>query len=467
MKLPSMPTRYAVLVATIVASSMSYIDSTAVTVALPHIKTGLHADDAQAQWVLEGYLLFLSALMLIGGALGDRYGRRRLFALGIWIFTLSSIACAIALAPTVLVAARCVQGIGAAFMIPESLALITAVFDARERGKAMGIWTAASAITSTAGPLLGGWLTSISWRLVFAINVPLAIVVLALLYLRTPESRALHARGRLDVRGSLLVTAGLAAVVVALMQMQQRIVDASAFALLTAGAVLLAASVFAESKAEAPVLPLRLFAERAFTVANVYTLLLYAALGGALFFVPFELQHVMRYTPIDTGVALVPTIALIAFGSPFSGALCRRIGARLPLVGGAAIAALGFALFVRLHAGAPYESSILPATLVLGLGLAIAVAPLVIVVMGAADADDLGAASAINNSISRIGNLVAIAILGIVIASAGGGALPTTSHPSGFQNAMLAAAAMALAAALCATLLPAREANRSDSRPGS
>lgn len=455
-----MPARYAVLVAAIVASSMSYIDSTAVTVALPHIalpysRGGLDANDAQAQWILEGYLLFLSALILIGGALGDRYGRRRLFALGLWIFTLSSIACALAADPGQLIAARCIQGIGAALMIPESLALITAAFEARERGRAMGIWTAASAVTSTAGPLLGGWLTHYSWRWVFWINVPLAIVVLALVSLRVPESRAPHLRGRLDVRGSICITAGLAAVVVALMRMQRSLADPGAIALLIAGVAFLAASVVVEHRAEAPVAPLRLFADRAFAIASIYTLLLYAALGGAIFFVPFELQHVMDYTATDTGKALVPTIALLAFGAPISGALCKRIGARLPLVAGAAIATGGFALFVRLHIGAAYDESVLPATLVLGAGLAIAVAPLVILVMGEAGADDLGAASGINNSISRIGNLVAIAVLGIVISAAGGGALPSVSHPTGFEHAMLATAAMAFAAALCATFLPA------------
>lgn len=434
---------------------MSYIDSTALTVALPVIKAKLPAGDAQAQWIIEGYLLFLSALILIGGALGDRYGRRRLFTLGIWIFALSSVACAVAIQPGFLIVARCVQGAGAALMIPESLALITAAYDARTRGRAIGIWAAASAITMAAGPVLGGWLTqTFSWRWVFWINIPLAIGVLCLVYLRVSESRAENVGGKPDLAGSALVTVALGLVVGGLMQMQQRLADPSAFLLLIAGVVLFAAFVFAERRALAPVVPLRLFASRRFTIASIYTFLLYAALGGALFFVPFELQHIMGYTPLDAGLALLPTIALIAAGSPLSGALATRTGARRPLVAGAGIAALGFGLFVKLGYGAPYATSVLPATIVLGVGLAIAVAPLVTTVMGAADANDVGAASGVNNSISRVGNLVAIAVFGIVIAAPGGGPLPTPSHPEGFGHAMLGAAAMSLLAAAVATLFP-------------
>jgi EmrB/QacA subfamily drug resistance transporter len=441
----------AVLAAAILASSMSYIDSTALTVALPVMKAKLLADDAQAQWIIEGYLLFLSALILIGGALGDRYGRRRLFALGIWIFTLASIACALALQPNALIVARCVQGIGAALMIPESLALITEAYDARERGRAIGVWAAASAITMAAGPVLGGWLTqAYSWRWVFWINVPLAIVVLTLVRLRVPESRGASVRGSPDLAGSGCVTIALAFIVGALMQLQQRLSDTGALAFLVVGLMLLGAFVRIERRVSAPIVPLRLFASRAFSVANVYTFLLYAGLGGALFFVPFELQHIMTYTPLTAGLALLPTIGIIAIGSPVFGALAARTGTRVLLTAGAAIAALGFGFFARLGVGASYERIVLPATVVLGLGMAVAVAPLVTTVMGAADADEVGAASGINNSISRVGNLMAVAILGVVIAASGGGALPTASHPEGFAHAMLGAAAMALLAASAA-----------------
>lgn len=449
--------RFAVLVAAIIASSMSYIDITALTVALPIIKSKFPASDAEAQWVVEGYMLFLSSLILIGGALGDRYGRRRLFAAGIWIFALSSIACATAVRPDFLIAARCIQGVGAALMIPESLALITAAFDARSRGRAIGIWAAASAITMAAGPVLGGWLTQeFSWRWVFWINIPLAIVALGLVHLRVPESRADNVLGKPDILGSLLITAALALVVAALMQMQHRIANPASLRLALLGFSLFAAFIFVERSSSAPIVPLRLFASRRFTVASIYTFLLYAAFGGELFFVSFELQHIMLYTPLATGLALLPTIVLIAIGSPLSGAFAARTGERLPMVAGGIITAVGIALFFKLGFGAAYAGSVLPATLVLGVGIAVAIPPLLTTVMGAADADDVGAASGINNAISRVGNVVAIAVLGVVIASEGGGALPTPPHPDGFRHAMLSAAAMSLAAAVVAIFLPAK-----------
>lgn len=446
-------TRQAVLVAAIVASSMSYIDSTALTVALPAIKIGLHANDAQAQWVVEGYLVFLSALILIGGALGDRYGRRRLFAWGTWIFTLSSIACATSQTPAALIVARCIQGIGAALMIPESLALITACYGPGERGRAIGIWASASAVTMAAGPVLGGWLAEIWWGWVFWINVPLAALVLALTYLRVPESRAENERGAPDILGSSCVTVGLGLVVYALIELQRPGALAFPVWALVAGVALLCIFVVVEMRVSAPVAPPRLFANRTFSLANLYTFLLYAGLGGALFFVPFELQHVMGYSPLHAGLALLPTILLVAAGSPIIGVRAARLRARLPLGAGAFLAACGFALFARLGVGASYSGAVLPATILVGVGLAFAVTPLVAAVMGAADAEDVGAASGVNNSISRIGNLVAIAILGIVIAASGGGALPTAAHPVGFSNAMLGACAMALAATAVALFL--------------
>lgn len=450
-----MQTRTVVLVAAITASSMSYIDGTALTVALPVIKAHLPASDTAAQWVLDGYLLLLSSLILIGGSLGDRYGRRRLFAAGTWIFGLASVACGFAPTAGVLVAARCVQGVGAALMIPESLALITAAYDPGTRGRAIGLWAAASAVTGAVGPALGGFLTqTLSWRWVFWINIPLAIVVLALCT-RIPETGSAHVKGRPDLAGSGCLALGLGALVLGLMEMQHA-PHPAATPLVVAGAALIALFVAIERRASDPVAPLRLFRSRAFTVANVYTFALYAALGGALFFVPFELQSVMRYSPQNTGFALLPTIIIIAVGSVLVGAFARRLGTRAPLAAGALVAAIGFALFARLGPGAPYLATVFPASVVLGIGFAIAVTPLVAAVMGAADADDVGAASGINNSISRIGNLVAIAVLGLVIAAAGAGPFPTAGRPHGFADAMLAAAAMALAASVSALLLPVR-----------
>lgn len=436
---------------------MSYIDITALTVALPVIKTRFPVTDAQAQWITEAYLLFLSALILIGGALGDRYGRRRLFSAGIWIFALASIACALAPHPSFLIAARCVQGTGAAFMIPGSLALITAAFDRQTRGRAIGVWAATSAIGMALGPVLGGWLTqAFSWRYVFWINIPLAIAVLLLAYLRVPESRAHDAGAKPDLLGSGLITAALALVVAALMQLQHRSGGAIPSALALAGIAVFVAFLFVEHRAGDPIVPLRLFASRGFTIANVYTFFLYAGLGGELFFLPFELQHAMMYTPLASGFALLPTIALIAAGSPISGAVAARTGERPLMIAGAALAAAGIALFLQLGFGAPYGATVLPATIVLGIGIAIAIPPLVTTVMAASDADDVGAASGINNAVTRVGNMVGIAVLGVAIATGRGGALPTLAHPEGFRYAMLSAAAMSAMAALVAIFLPAR-----------
>lgn len=449
--------RVAVLAAAIIATSMGMIDTNAVNLALPVIQRQLHANAAQVQWVVDGYLLFLAALILLGGALGDRYGRKRLFALGTWIFTLSSIACALANDPAQLIVARCVQGVGAALMIPQSLALISATYDARERGRAIGIWAAASAITLAMGPVLGGWLTqSFTWRAVFLINIPLAAVVLLLAYLLVPESRAGGERGKPDVLGSACLTIALGLIVVALIHMQRAMADPLSLAILGAGLLLFAAFLVVENRSDAPIVPLRMFRSRAFAIANLYTFLIYAPLGGALLFVPFELQDVMSYGPTAAGAVLVPTIAIVAVLSPFSGMLADRIGARIPLVVGGAIAAIGYALFMRLGVGASYAGSVLPATLVLGVGFAILVSPLLAAVMGAAESNDVGTASGINSAISRIGNLVAIAVFGIVIAASGGHALPTAAHPQGFRDAMLSASALALAGAFAAGFLPRR-----------
>lgn len=477
------------LVAAIVASSMALIDGSAVNVALPIIQRSLHATAAEVQWIVEGYSLFLSALILIGGALGDRDGRRRLFLLGTWLFTAASIACAFASDPAFLVCTRCIQGIGAAFMIPGSLALITATFDEQTRGHAIGIWSAASAVTTAAGPVLGGWLTqTLTWRAVFFINLPLAVIVLLLTYLRVPESRAAGRRGRPDVAGSTCITIALGLIVLSLIQLQAGGNETLPAIALAVGLIATVAFLGIEHRAESPIVPLRLFASRAFTIANLYTFLLYAALGGVLFFVPFELINVMRYTPTAAGATLLPMIGLIGAFSPLSGALADRIGARAPMVAGAAVAAVGFALFSRLGAGAAYLTSALPAAVVLGIGAAIFVSPLTTAVMNATDPNDLGAASGVNNAVARTAGLIAIALIGIVVVIVAQHALPpalqtsfagtarqallTGASPAGFtpsqsltlheaytlgfRAAMFCGAALAAGASLIALFLPRR-----------
>lgn len=410
----------AVLLATIVGSSMSMIDGTAVNVALPALQRDFEASAAQLQWVVEGYAVVLAALILLGGALGDRFGRRLVFAIGIAVFALASIACGFAPNIETLIAARCVQGLGGALATPGSLALISASFDGAERGRAIGTWSGFSAITSALGPVLGGWLVQIaSWRLVFFINVPLAALVFVALGRGVAESRDDAAPRRLDLLGATLATAGLAALVYGLIALQGAVAASRTTALvaIAAGVVALAAFVIAERFERSPMLRLALFRSRTFSLTNGYTFLLYGALGGSLYFVPFDAIDVQHYTPAAAGAVMLPLIALIFGASRWSGGLVARTGPRLPLVLGAVVSAAGFLLFATIGTGKPYVTSFLPAVLVLGAGLALLVAPLTTSVMDAVDASHAGIASAVNNAVSRAAGLVAIALFGIVLAA--------------------------------------------------
>jgi len=448
----------AALIAAILASSMSQIDGTAVNVSLPIIQRDLHASGAEIQWVVEGYALFVSALLLVGGALGDRYGRRLLFVIGTAIFALGSIACALAPNAAMLVIARCLQGIGGALMIPESLALITAAYDGAARGKAIGTWSAASAVTTMLGPVLGGWLTQhVSWRAIFFINLPLAIAVIfiAMAYVRESRDDA-EGAGRPDILGALLATFAFGALVFGLIRFQSDGVDLGALAPIFSGLILFVLFVIVERRSKNPMLRLDLFASKTFVLANVYTLLLYAALGGALFFVPFYLINVDRYSPTAAGAALLPMIVILALFSRSAGALAGRIGARLPMVAGALVAGGAFALFGLIGRSAAYWTTVFPAAVTLGIGAAMFVAPLTTSVMNAAPQSESGSAAGINNAVSRVASLLAVAILGIVAVAVSGSPLAATVRPTaaGFQAQMLAGAALAALAALSAWWLP-------------
>lgn len=431
----------ATLAVAIIASAMGFIDANAVNVALPVLQRELRASALEIQWVAEGYLLFLSALILIGGALGDRFGRRKLFGIGTALFALASLGCAAAATPALLIAARCVQGIGGALMIPGSLSLITAAYDKRSRGRAIGTWSAASAMTTALAPLFGGWLTqAVSWRAVFLINAPLALVVLWLTFTKVEESRAPRELCDPDFAGSAVVTLALAALIFGMSELQRAGAQQLAVVSLSAGVVLLAVFGFVERRVAVPVVPPKLFASRTFTVGNVYTLLMYAALSGGLFLVPFDLISVRGYTPAAAGAALLAFAVPLSAFSVYAGALADRIGPRNLLVAGALTVAGGFLLFSVLG-GAPYWTNVFPGAFVSGIGAAIFVAPLTTSVMNAAPQEFSGAASGINNAIARAAGMLAIAGLGII-------AHPLLAHAHGAANAF--SHSMDAAAALCA-----------------
>lgn len=437
-----------VLVAAIAGSSMVLIDATAVNVALPVVQRDLLASAGGMQWVVESYTLFLSALMLTGGALGDRYGRCAMFALGIGVFTAASVGCALAPTLEILIVARCIQGIGAALATPGSLALLSAVYSGEERDRAIGTWSGASAIATAVAPLLGGWLTqTFSWRAVFLINVPLGIIVVIVAFLDVPESRD-DAMATLDVVGAALATAGLGALVYGLIRLQGG-ADIVTFSTIGAGAALLCLLVAYERfGTREPMLPPDLFASPIFTGANVYTFFLYAALSGSLYFLPFDLINVHRYSPLAAGAALLPFVLILGFASHWTSGLVARTGAQFPLVTGAIVAAAGFAAFAIPGTGGSYWTTFFPAALLLGIGAALFVAPLTATVMDAASSREAGTASGINNAVARAAGLIAIAALGLLAIPRAGAA--SEAYAAGFREVMLVAAALSLCSAAVA-----------------
>lgn len=408
-----------VLLATILASSMAFIDSTALDVAARTLQNDLNVTGTELLWIINAYALFLSALILTGGSLGDIYGRKRVFMIGIILFMGASLTCGLALSAGMLIAARAVQGIGGALMVPGSLSLISAAFPPEKRGQAIGTWSTFSTLTTLSGPLLGGWLASQNqWRVVFFINVPLAIIALAALVLKVPESRDMSGKRRVDVPGVILITLALAGITYGFTEMTTYgLGDPRILVTLGVGLIALILFIVVESRSDHPMVPLNLFRSRTFAGTNALTLFLYTALSAAPFFLILNLQRVQGYDEVQAGLAFLPFGILLTVMSRWAGGLVDRVGARLPLIVGPAIAGVGFFLFALpgLTNGAnDYWVSYFPAVLILGVGMGITVAPLTTAVMGSAPSEMSGTASGINNAVARTARVFAIAILGAV-----------------------------------------------------
>ncbi|HWG73422.1 MAG TPA: MFS transporter [Acidimicrobiales bacterium] len=443
-----------VLAATVLGSGIASLDATVVGVALPTIGRDLRTGVASLQWLVTAYTLTLAAFLLLGGALGDRLGRRRIFSIGVVWFAVASAACAAAPTAGSLIAARAVQGVGAALLTPGSLAILQASFRSEDRARAIGAWSGLGGLANAAGPLVGGELIAVSsWRWVFLINVPIAAVTLALTSRHVPESRDESATGRLDVGGAVLAVCALTGLIYGLIEGPTRgWTDPVVVIMLGAAVAAGGAFVVLERRVGSPMLPLGIFASRQFNAANATTFVVYAALSGALFLLPTELQVAGGYSPAASGLALLPVTAIMLFGSAPSGRLSARIGPRLQMGAGPLIVAAGLALLSRAATDASYATGVLPGVVVFGVGLACTVAPLTATAMGAAPPGHSGIASAVNNDVARAGGLIAVAVLPPLAGITGSTYLHARALSAGFRTAVLVAAGVCAAGGVLAAL---------------
>jgi EmrB/QacA subfamily drug resistance transporter len=439
-----------VVAAAVLGSGVAFLDGTVVNAALPAIARDLHANLGDLQWVLTGYLLTLGSLLVLGGSLGDRYGRRRIFEIGLVSFALTSLLCAIAPDTSSLIAARCVQGVAAALVVPNSLAIVSASFATEDRGRAIGAWSGLGGIATAIGPFLGGYLIdSVSWRWVFVINLPIAAAAVWIARVHVPESRDEHAGARLDVTGSALLTVGLAGLVYALIEGPGNGWKPVPVALGVVGVLALVAFVMVEARKRNPMVPLGIFRSEQFSGANAVTFAVYAALGTVTFLLVVHLQTDLGYSALEAGASLLPITACMLLLSARAGALAQRIGPRIPMTVGPLVVALGMVLLGRVDPGTTYWETVFPAVIVLGLGLSLTVAPLTATVLGAVDDSHAGIASAINNSVARIAGLLAVAVLP---AAAGLTAKQGLDLVDGFSRAMYIAAVLSVIGGVLAFL---------------
>jgi EmrB/QacA subfamily drug resistance transporter len=456
-----------VLLATVLGSSMAFIDGTVVNIALPRIGTALSADAAGLQWVVNGYTLTLAAFILLGGSLGDHFGRRRVYLVGVTWFATASLLCGLAPNVTALVAARMLQGVGGALVAPGALAILQSSFGEPDRMRAIGAWSGLAGVAGAIGPFLGGWLVQVgSWRLVFLINVPVAALVLLVASRHVPESLNERAPKQLDFAGALLGAVGLAGLTYGLTAWSSRgLGDPLVLAGLAVGICGLAAFVVTEARSRHPMLPLGLFRSRAFSAVNVVTAAVYAALAGVFFFVVINLQVVVGFSPLHAGVALLPVTVLMLLLSARAGALSSRIGPKIPMTVGPLVCSAGLVLLSRIGPGASYFANVLPAVVVLGLGLSLTVAPLTATALAAAQDRNAGLASGVNNAVARTAGLLAVAVLPLVSGVGASLTDPTTLAPA-YRTSMLACAGlMAAGAVLSFVAIPSSFAAVRAARP--